>query len=648
VWSEEVALQTITRWIRFSILPLFMSAAHVVLAAPPSDSILPRTTKGYVSVARPAEFRERWRQTQFGQMLDDEIMQPFVESLRKQLQDKYHSVEDKLGLVWEDLENMPRGLGELSLALIERPGKDAALAISIDFTGNEVQAEELLGQVEKRFAARGGRRETTDRNGAAWHVFTVPAQAGNSPLVTVYFFRDATLVGVDDLAEAEAMLQRFSGKATDHLAGVAAYGAVMERCRRASGDLQPELRWFIEPFGFIFAVRTLLQDRRREGPDYVKIFSEQGFDAIQGAGGFVNVLLGEGLELVQRTAIYAPPVRGKENDPLRWNLSMRMLQTPNVQAFEPQSWVPRDCASYTTAQWRLTDAFDNLGPLFDALQQHENAWANTLEGWKNDPYGPQVDVRQEFLANLGERITILAGYNLPITAESERVILAIEATNEQALSEALAKWMSREPDFARRQLGQFIVWERVAQAAVEEPQVDVPLGFTPLTPATEEDQNQSEREPVLPNSVVTVALGHLMMASHIDYLSRVLGEFGQRERLAASADYRQVLEVLNRLSPNDRCALHFGRSDEEFRPTYELIRQGKMPEAKTMFGKLLNNILTTEKQREDGILREQQIEGSSLPSFEAVRRYFGPHGRVTRSERDGWFITGAILNKEAP
>ena len=92
----------------------------------------------------------------------------------------------------------------------------------------------------------------------------------------------------------------------------------------------------------------------------------------------------------------------------------------------------------------------------------------------------------------------------------------------------------------------------------------------------------------------------------------------------------------------------FGRIDEEVRPTFELIRQGKMPESKTMLGKLLNNMLTTEAERKEGILRKQRVDGSSLPSFEAVRRYFGPPGHVVRSDKDGWFVTGAVLNKEAP
>jgi hypothetical protein len=53
-------------------------------------------------------------------------------------------------------------------------------------------------------------------------------------------------------------------------------------------------------------------------------------------------------------------------------------------------------------------------------------------------------------------------------------------------------------------------------------------------------------------------------------------------------------------------------------------------------------------ERTEGILRKQRVDGSKLPNFEAVRRYFGPAGRVMRSEKDGWFMSGAVLNKEAP
>ena len=106
---------------------------------------------------------------------------------------------------------------------------------------------------------------------------------------------------------------------------------------------------------------------------------------------------------------------------------MRMLQLPNA-AVQPQSWVPRMRASYATFQLQIDSAFDNVGPLFDAMQDHEDAWKNTLEGWETDPYGPQVDVRKEFIANMGRRITLVTDYDMPITDDSERSLFAIEAT----------------------------------------------------------------------------------------------------------------------------------------------------------------------------------------------------------------------------
>jgi hypothetical protein len=632
-----------------SVLGLLLVAWAPAVAGPPSDVLLPRTTKGYVAIANAAEFDARWQKTQLGQMFNDELMQPFTESLRKQFRDKYQAIEEKLGITWDDLEGVPAG--ELSLSLIERSGKDAALALTIDVTGHAQQANALLVAVEKRFAARGGRKQTVNSGGTALQIFAVPRDAGSPPQQTVYFIKDDVLCGIDDRAEAEAILGRFAGNAADNLKSVPAYAATMERCRRDAGDLLPEVRWFVEPFGFIFATRTLQKSTEpRNEQDVAKILAENGFDAVRGAGGYVNQLVDGHIEFLYRASIYAPPVAGKENDPLRWNLSMRMLQLPNVAGFEPPSWVPRMSANYTTQQLEIDKAFENLGPLFDALQEHKDAWANTLEGWETDPYGPKVNVRREFIANLGQRISVVTDYDVPISTGSERAIFAIEATNERALAETLAKWMTKEPDVERREVGPFVIWERVPQQiAVERPKIDVPIGFTPIQTESDEDaDDEDKRERVLPNSAVCVALGHLMMASDIDYLREILEGFAQRERLASSADYQQIAETMERVAPGERSGWSFGRSDEEFRPTFELLRQGKMPESQTMLGKILNNMLTTEVEREEGIVRKQRIDGSSLPNFEAVRRYLGPAGRVLRSEPDGWFVTAAVLNKQAP
>ena len=171
------------------------------------------------------------------------------------------------------------------------------------------------------------------------------------------------------------------------------------------------------------------------------------------------------------------------------------------------------------------------------------------------------------------------------------------------------------------------------QVAADEPRSKSPA-LQPVTPTAEKEaEEEDERERVLPNSAVTVALGHLMMASDIEYLSEILEGFGRASVWPAAPTTSKCVEAMEHVAPGERSGWSFGRSDEELRPTFELVRPGKMPEVETMLGKLLNNMLTTEVEREEGQVRKQRIDGSSLPSFEAVRRYLGPAGRVLRSEK---------------
>lgn len=638
---------------RLLSLTILVLVAVQAQAIPTSDTLLPRSTKGYVSVAKPAEFDERWQKTQFGQLYNDELMQPFVEQLRKQFADKYDNIQNKLGITYDDLGGVPSG--ELSLAILEKPeGRDAPIVITIDVTDHLTEAAALIKAAEERFGARGGRKSTSKQGDTPFTVFEVPAaESGISIQKTVYFIKDNILVGTDDFDEAVTVLKRFAGDGKDSLHSVTAYTETMLRCQKEAGALVPEVRWFAEPFGLIESVRSLQESPSRGNRrDVIKTLREQGFDAIRGAGGYVNLLVDEHIDILHRSAVFAPPLAGKEDDPLRWNLGMRIMQLPNAPEMTPQSWVPRMSASYTSLNLNLADVFDNVGTLVDALQNHKGAFANTLEGLETDPYGPQVNIRKEFIDNMGQRITLVTDYVAPITVGSERSIFAIEASDEKKLAAALAKYMSKEPDVERRDFNDIVIWERMPpDANVPSLHVEVP-GFTPLSSAGNEEKksevDEPERERVLPNSAVCVAMGHIMMASDIKYLEEILVGYGQREMLASSVEYQQVAEQLKKISPGPYSVWSYGLTDEEFRPTFELVRQNKMPESKTMLGKLLNNMLTTDKERNENVLRKQRVDGSSLPSFEAVRRYFGPAGRALRSDPDGWFLSGVVLNKQAP
>ena len=65
---------------------LVLALGCTFAAAPESERLLPDTTKGFVSVGDVDVLRESFNRTQWGQLVHDPAMQPFVEDFRHQLQ----------------------------------------------------------------------------------------------------------------------------------------------------------------------------------------------------------------------------------------------------------------------------------------------------------------------------------------------------------------------------------------------------------------------------------------------------------------------------------------------------------------------------------------------------------------------------------
>jgi hypothetical protein len=159
-------------------------------------------------------------------------------------------------------------------------------------------------------------------------------------------------------------------------------------------------------------------------------------------------------------------------------------------------------------------------------------------------------------------------------------------------------------------------------------------------------RNTGDEEEVrlMPHAAVTAAHGHLLIASHLDFLKKILPQLAAREQLARDVDYRLVNGTLLQFAPPEHCLEAFSRTDEEYRPTYELIKLGKMPESETMLARILNAIAGPTKK---GVGRKQRINGSKMPDFQIVRRYLGPAGMEMTSEANGWFVKGFMLPKQS-
>lgn len=626
-----------------AFFPTLLSST-LLLAAVPSDQLMSPESRGFVSVPNIEGLISNWHQTQLGQLVQDESMRPFVEDARKQIEKKISGVRDKLGINVEDLRDVAGG--EIGVAMVEVNKGRAAIALTVDTTDRHRELESFLTKLDRELTKRGATKTSDDREGTTFTIYDIPPQKENDiARQTVYFVQDNIFCATDSASEANAMHARFKDKSAG-LSEVVAYQQTLERCEKEAGDLVPDVQWFADPFGYSRAMRSLEPaDSKHAGKDYVKILQEQGFDAVQSLGGFVNLSVGSSFELLHRTAVYAPAIPG---EPDKYKLAMRMMKFPNQESLVTHDWLPRKLASYRTFSMDLDNAFQFFGTLFDAIAGYEEAFAGVLEGLERDPYGPQVDVQKDFVAHLGDRIVLVTDYELPITPKCERFMIVVELANEQAIAKTVEKFMKSDPNASSTEFEGKTIWE-IHEAEADLSGMDLDLDDLDLLEPTEGAvQDDAFGGASLTSSAVCVTDGHLFIASHADFLRKVLSQQQDSMELSGAGDFREVESVMTHLLPGPIAAKFFVRTDEAYRPTYELLRQGKMPEAETLFGRLLNRLLTPEESEDEGILREQKIDGHQLPEFDMVRRYFGPAGTLVRTDEDGWFVVGATLTKVAP
>ncbi len=608
-------------------------------AAVPSDAIMSSSTRGFASVPNAKQLEANWNKTQMGHLVKDEAMQPFVQDLKRQIERKLSDTRTKLGISVEDLRDV--ATGEIGVGLVEQQSTRAAVAITVDVTGNVPAAQKLLGKINEELTKRRQAKVSkANAGGVEMTVYAIPPQTEKDiAREAVFFIHQDMLCASDSRAEAQEMIARFGGAPGNRLVDVKPYTTTMGRCAAEADDLTPEVRWYVEPFGYARASRSLVsgEELASRGKYYVSILENQGFDAIQGMGGFVNLAAYGSFEVLHRTSIYAPAVT---TDPTKYKLAMRIMQFPNAEKMPPEPWIPRSLASYRTFNMDLQNAYKYVGTLFDAIAGYENAFKDAMSGLETDPYGPQIQVDGEFVKHLGQRVSLFTDYELPITTKSERFMFMVELKNEAAVAATVEKYMKADPNAEQKEFEGKVVWEiKPAEADIPELEID-------FEPAAEESADGGVKETAMTHSAVCVTDGHLLVASHLKFLEKMLAAKAKGDQLSDAPDFREVEVTLNQLLPGPVAARCFRRTDEAYRPTYELLRQGKMPESETLLGRLLNRLLTTPEDEEQGVLRKQRVDGRQLPPFEMVRRYFSPAGIVVRSLDDGWFVVGATLTKQ--
>lgn len=623
---------------------LFLSVAllattNVGYAVRPAADLLPENTVGFVSIPNPDALVKGWQKTQFGQLLSHPQMRPFLTDIQRQLQSQFGEVGLPANFTLLELQNTFEG--EVCLASVQ-PDGDAtqhAIVMLADITGHREAAETLLRKVEQRLAEQGADKSMTAIQGITVSHFTLPKTEKNKHATEILFFlHNEQLVAADHAEVLEKIIGRIQGTEPKSLAQLVAYQAVQTACK-SMDDQRARIRWFVDPFRYVTVIRASQGNPPIQGVDMMKVLRHQGFDAIKAIGGQL-ALVTEEHEVLHQTYVYAPAFE-KENGE-KYRAAAKLLDFPNQGELIPQAWVPGNASGYTSFSWNVQKAFYAFKPLVNEIAG-DKIFDDILDGIRDDPRGPMVDIRRDVISHLGNRATSFNDNRPPIGPESERFLFAIELTSEEAVREAIDRAMRSDPDATEHSISGYTVWEILKeQKEVEVDELDID-GLGDFDTEEDFDESEEDQSAMLPNAAITVAHGNLLVSNHVDLIKDVLKPRATRASLSEDAEFKQMSVVLRSLGAGDDSFRFFTRIDQVCRVSYELLRVGKMPESQSMLGKVLNQLLGPEDEE---MLREQQVNGETMPEFQWVQKYLGLSGAFIRSDEQGWFISGCVVARE--
>jgi len=664
-----------------TLLAIFTFSTATCTAAPAADQLLPNTTKAFMSIPNLDDLQQRFEKTQIYQLLNDPVVKPFADDLKQQLRARFDQTQVRLGISFEGLEDL--GAGEAASAVLA-PNDEAqpyAVAVIVDATGAVEQAQELVDRIGKQLVADGAERSEIKIDDHDVVMYTITNEQDADKTYMVYYrIHEEHIVSTDHRAVMQDILNRFKNPGDDNVAGIAAYQSAMEHCQQAAGDAEPQIRWFVEPFGYAKTIQAAA-GVNPQGKNFHELLIGQGFGAIMGAGGWVHVAEGNHefrhhtwvsaprpaaaitAQIAKETAAANagierdPRIAAKESD--KYVLAMRMLDFPNSENQKPQAWIPNTVSTYSTINWNMKEAFEFAKTLVNEYldsDEGQDLFEEILKGIAHDVNGPQLDIRNEFVTYLAGRMSVITDFREPIDVDSNQWMAIIKITDTKAVEKAIAKFMAAEPNKHERVFQGQRIWEILNEEEDIEIELEIDFGEDGFGAFGDEgfgdlgEDEESEEEgalgeqPIISTWAITVSAdGNVLIASSADFIEDIITQQDDANLLSAE-DYVRIETELNKMGAASTSMRMFTRLDDKHHPNYELIRQGKLEHSQTLMGKLLSRLMGSG----DGDKTVKKIDVSKMPEFAAVAKYLGPSGTFVRTDDGGWFASGVVLRKAVP
>ena len=573
-----------------------------------------------------------------------------MEAARKEVQQQIDAKwVNRLGLSLDDLQSLPSG--SISGGMIAVPGATPGFVLVISVKDKASETLDFMQRIGKKLEEQGVKRATTPIENVTATYFTFEKSAANPKGgIAIYLLASDTLVITDQQHLASMMVKRLNGERSDSLREKPAYKAVLERVARNPMNTTPPLvKWYIEPLEFTAAMRMISVDKEPQKKGLVQVdayelLAAHGFKDILGVGGTLD-LATDNYQLVYRIKAYSPQPRK--------GAAIELLSFENNKDFAPPKWMPESAARFTVLYINPQTIFTNIGPLFDDIVDEPGVWNAVIVAFLEDKYRKPVDIQKELVDNLGNRLVFMTRFEKPIVPESSRFVaaLTLKPGSDAVVAQAFPKLFSGGQDAKKIERNGVTYWQSLPPSEVKAAPASssrttrtrrTTSGLASAAQSSDSQDGKIARELFFDKGALAVANGYIFISNNIEDLYSIL-ESENRTTPVDSGDYATLMQTLAKMDAGQ--GEHFlqivARSGELVMPTYELARQGKVPEARTILGVIMRAIMTPKDGQRAG--EKIEFDRSTLPPFEQIKSYFGTAGTVGIVEEDGWLIEGAQL-----
>ncbi len=607
---------------------------------------LPDSTQGFARVVDFPRLLERFKKTQLGLLADDNRLQDFWKEQRKTIENRFEEAGWQLNITMDDISKVASG--QSAMAWISKPEvaqKPYAVALIVDVTGKNKELDDLMKRIDTDLKNRQATSKKLSHAGVEVTQYTLPRGAGALVVHESYYaIVDGFLFATDELPSLQEIIDGKKSGRGNSLAKSKLFTKAMSKV--PSQLSASDVEYFVQPIGLAKLLRSISAKPTNSQTDVLKVLDKQGFNQISAVVG--RLRFGDKTYDVYHEACVQtePPLP----------ISVQVLDFPNLASGKTPTWVTPKAASYLSTAWNSKDAFWKLKGLVDDIAGQPGVFDSVIEGIQTDPNGPQTDIKNDVLPFITPEIYSVSEIVEPVTPDSRRTLIGIRINDPNGkLANALERAMKNEPDASLEDFNDIRIWKVTRSEDSDEAlNVDTDFGFGNGNKKSGKGAKpKDEDEPLLSNWAITIfAKGgkageqFLMFASHADMIKEAItyGKIDQpNSQLDSEPDVARVIAALKKLSNGQAgCLWEISRADRAFRMQYELFRQDKLPQSRSMLATILDRILRPKDELKNV---SQRVKGDKLPPFDDIKAFFQPGGSRVITQPDGWTYQGFILAK---